>query len=164
VKYLATIAGQTFAVDVRPGGQPGRWLVSVDGREHEVDLETTARGWLHSLLLDGRSYQVARSADEVEVEGRALAVDIERDLGLARAAGAGAAAGPARLKAPIPGLVVAVNVAVGDEVQQGQALLIVEAMKMQMELKSPRSGHIKELTVQPGQEVTQGQRLATIGE
>ena len=164
MKYLATIGGQSFAVDVRPGGQPGRWLVAVDGREREADLETTARGWLHSLLLDGRSYQVARGGDEIEVEGHAFAVDIERDLGLARTAGAAAAAGPARVKAPIPGLVVAVNVAIGDEVQHGQALLIVEAMKMQMELKSPRSGRVAELAVSAGQEVAQGQVLAVIGD
>ena len=164
MKYLATIGGQAFAVDVRPSGQPGRWLVSLDGQEHEVDFETTACGWLHSLLLDGRSYQVVRSGDEVDVEGRAFAVEIERDLGLARDAGAAVAAGPARLKAPIPGLVVAVNVAVGDEVKQGQALLIVEAMKMQMELKSPRAGRVAELPVSAGQEVAQGQVLAVIGE
>ncbi len=165
MKFLATVAGKEYAVDLQPGGSPGAYTVSVDGGPpHEVDIEPTARDWLYSLLLDGRSDQIGRTDAEVHVDGVAYAVEVERDLGLRRAAGPGASAGPARVKAPIPGLVVAVNVAPGSEVREGQALLVLEAMKMQMELKSPRSGHVLEIGVQAGQEVAQGQALAVIGD
>lgn len=165
MKVLATVDGREFAVDVQPGVHPGAYAVSVDGGPvRQVDLAQTASGWLYSLLLDGRSLQLATSTGELTVDGRTFAVEVERDIGLRRSQFGAAAAGPARLKAPIPGLVVAVNVAVGDEVVEGQALVVVEAMKMQMELKSPRAGHLAELSVVPGQEVGQGQVLATISD
>ncbi|HLG70973.1 MAG TPA: biotin/lipoyl-containing protein [Chloroflexota bacterium] len=165
MKFIATVDGHEYAVDVQPGAKPSTYVVKVaDGQEREVDLAQTARGWLYSLLLDGKSYQVARGEGELQIDGLAFAVELERDVGLRRSEAGGAAAGPARLKAPIPGLVVAVNVAAGDHVEEGQALVIVEAMKMQMELKSPRAGTVAELNVQAGQEVAQGQLLAVIGE
>lgn len=165
MKFLATVDGQEYAVEVEPASKPGTFTVSVDGGPvREVDLAQTDRGWLYSLLLDGQSFQIGRVEGELLVDGTAFSVEVERDVGLRRAAGAAAAAGPARLKAPIPGLVVAVNVAQGDRVHEGQALVIVEAMKMQMELKSPRAGQVAEVAVQPGQEVVQGQVLAIIGD
>ena len=165
MKFVATVDGRQYAVDVQPTGKPSVYTVSVDGSPaREVDLAQTSRGWLYSLLVDGRSHRVARGAGELRVDGHTFAVEVERDVGLRREPGAGAMAGPARLKAPIPGLVVAVNVAAGDHVQEGEALVILEAMKMQMELKSPRSGAVAELHVQPGQEVAQGHLLAVIGD
>ena len=164
MKYIATVDGKDYSVEVQAAGNAGAYTVSVDGKTHHVDLVQTSRGWLYSLLLDGRSYQVARTEREIQVEGRGFAVEVERDVGLARTPGSSAAAGQARLKAPIPGLVVAVLAQPGDEVQEGQALVIVEAMKMQMELKSPRSGHVAEVSVQPGQEVNQGQVVLVVGD
>jgi len=164
VKYLATVGGDDYSVDVQPGAQPGAFLVTLNGLEHEVDVQSSAHGWLFSLLVDGHSIQVSIGEGELQVEGQRYAVDVQRDLGLDRRSSRATATGPAKLKAPIPGLVVAVQAQPGDEVQEGQALVIVEAMKMQMELKSPRAGKVLELTVQPGQEVNQGQVLAVIGE
>ena len=164
MKYVATVEGKEYAIEVQPGGKPGVYSVSLDGRTHTVDVEVTARGWLYSFLIDGHSYQVARAAGQLEVAGCSFEVAVERDLGVGRAAAGGAAAWPARLKAPIPGLVVAVSVTAGDQVREGQALVTVEAMKMQMELKSPRAGHVVEVHVSPGEEVGQGQLLAIIGD
>ncbi|MBV9121673.1 MAG: biotin/lipoyl-binding protein [Chloroflexi bacterium] len=164
MKYLVSVAGKDYAIDVEPGSAPGSYTVTIDGESREVDLQDTNRSWLHSLILDGQSFEVAHTPGQLDIDGSAFAYELERDLGLQRRVGSGAAAGPARLKAPIPGLVVAVNIAPGDEVVEGQALVIVEAMKMQMELKSPRAGHVAEVSVQAGQEVNQGQVLATIGD
>lgn len=164
MKYVATVNGKDYSVEVQAGGKPGAYTASIDGKTHDVDLEQTARGWLYSLLLDGRSYQVAWTQGDIQVEGRDFTVAVERDFGLVRERGAGLAGGPARLKAPIPGLVVAVQVQPGDEVHEGQPLVIVEAMKMQMELKSPRLGHVAEVHVASGQEVSQGQVLVTVGD
>jgi biotin carboxyl carrier protein len=164
VKYVATVDGVDVAVEVLPGERPGTFTVVAGGETRHVDVAPTARGWLFSLLIDGRSYEVAREAGQLTVGGRTFTVEVERDLGVGRAGRAGAAGGPASLKAPIPGLVVAVQAAVGDEVHEGQPLVILEAMKMQMELKSPRAGHVTEIAVESGREVPQGLVLLIIGE
>jgi biotin carboxyl carrier protein len=160
MKFRATVDGREYAVDVQPGPRPGAFTVVIGGRECRVDLASTARGWLHSLLLNGRSLQVVSLPRMIEIEGQAYEVEVERDIGLARTRAA--ASQVADLKAPIPGLVVAVHVQPGDEVQEGQALVVLEAMKMQMELKSPRSGHVASVAAKPGHEVNQGQVLITV--
>src|SRR6266568_4554039 len=164
MRFVATVNGKEFRVDIQPTGKPGAYTVTIDGKSHNVDLERAARGWLYSLLLDGRSHEIGHAEGEVSVDGQSFSVEVERDLGIRRAPGGAAATGPAQLKAPIPGLVVAVHIQPGDGVHEGQALVIVEAMKMQMELKSPRAGHVVEVRVQPGQEVNQNQVLAVIGD
>ncbi len=63
------------------------------------------------------------------------------------------------IKAPMPGLILEINVAVGQEVQEGQNLLILEAMKMENSFDSPRSGIIKAIAVEKGQAVDKGQLL-----
>jgi biotin carboxyl carrier protein len=63
----------------------------------------------------------------------------------------------------MPGKVVRVLVAVGDEVAAGQGLLVVEAMKMQNEMKAPRPGKVLSLSAAEGSTVTAGEVLATIG-
>jgi len=164
LKYVVTVDGQEVPVEIEPGAQPGQFRAAVGGRRHVLDLRQAEGSWLWSLVVDGRSLELAVATGELTLEGRSHAVEVQRDTGLRRAGGPGAAAGPVRLRAPIPGLVVAVNVKPGDDVQEGQALIVVEAMKMQMELKSPRAGHVAEVNVQPKQEVNQGQTLAVIGD
>jgi biotin carboxyl carrier protein len=63
----------------------------------------------------------------------------------------------------MPGLVVAIPVAEGQTVQQGETLLVLESMKMQNELKAPRDGVINRVWVQPGQSVEQGKPLLSLG-
>jgi pyruvate carboxylase subunit B len=67
--------------------------------------------------------------------------------------------GPKALRAPMPGLVVKVEVREGDTVFSGQGLVIVEAMKMENELKSERDGTVKRVAVEPGQTVEKDQVL-----
>jgi biotin carboxyl carrier protein len=62
----------------------------------------------------------------------------------------------------MPGLVKAVNVKVGDEVQRGTSLVILEAMKMENDLTSPGPGVVKEIKVEAGAKVDQGQALVII--
>jgi len=65
------------------------------------------------------------------------------------------------IKAPMPGLVLEINVKIGQEVQQGDNLLILEAMKMENIFTSPRAGIIKSITINKGQTVDKGQLLLT---
>jgi pyruvate carboxylase subunit B len=70
--------------------------------------------------------------------------------------------GDAQLKAPMPGLVVAVHAQEGDTVKSGQGLIILEAMKMENELRAPWGGTVKSIRVSAGQKVEQGQLLMVI--
>ena len=72
---------------------------------------------------------------------------------------AAAHSGPIEIRATLPGLVVVVAVAVGDEVAEGAPLLTIEAMKMQNEVRAPRPGAILEVAVAPGQAVATGALL-----
>ncbi len=76
--------------------------------------------------------------------------------------GAQAAAKGGALKAPMPGLVLSINVSENQEVKKGDSLLILEAMKMENLLKAPADGLIKEIKVQKGQSVEKGQILIVL--
>jgi biotin carboxyl carrier protein len=134
-----------------------------------VRLASNGRASTWSLLPDGGG----RSA-LVDVDGVAPDLTVSVDnvtvplkLQTARAKVAGRAltqpkTGPSSVQSPMPGKVVKVMVAVGEEVKAGQGVIIVEAMKMENELKAPRDGKVKALAVKEGQAVEAGQTLATL--
>jgi len=125
-----------------------------------------ARGASNSLLLaeGGRTVQRARV---VEVEGRRFEVRIVEPepvwLALARQRRERTSVGGARVGArdavvaPMQGTVLSVAVADGDEVEPGQVICIVEAMKMENEVHAHRAGTVTDLSVQPGQQIATGQ-------
>ncbi|HEU5368134.1 MAG TPA: acetyl-CoA carboxylase biotin carboxyl carrier protein subunit, partial [Ktedonobacterales bacterium] len=88
----------------------------------------------------------------------------ERERALASLTGSSHDGGDATVKAPMPGLVVNIPVAVGDAVQRGQTVAVLEAMKMENDLAAPRNGVIKEVKAAKGQAVNQGQPLVIVGE
>jgi biotin carboxyl carrier protein len=119
----------------------------VDGRSHEAYIYQGDDNW--QVLLQGRQYPVT--------------VEDEREKRLRAAAGAGVAeTGEFHLRAPMPGLVVAIPVEEGHEVRKGQVLLILESMKMQNEIKAPRDGVIGRIRVKPGESVEQKQTLLSV--
>jgi propionyl-CoA carboxylase alpha chain len=68
------------------------------------------------------------------------------------------------LAAPMPGTVLAVHVAAGDEVAGGQLLMIVEAMKMEHRITAPHAGVVREVRARPGEQVAAGDLLAVLDE
>jgi biotin carboxyl carrier protein len=130
-----------------------------------LDWADPARGI--ARLSDGDRSQlvlVEGQATEwtVTLRGRRIPVTVRswRERVLADAETEGPSqAGPVEVRATLPGLVVAVAVAPGDEVSEGAALLTIEAMKMQNEVRAPRAGRIIELEVAPGQTVATGAAL-----
>lgn len=96
---------------------------------------------------------------EVEVEPAARAALRERARRGREEAGR---SGPTEVHAIIPGVVVSVSVAAGDQVTAGQQLLVVEAMKMQNELRAPREGTIERVAVGPGETIEVGNLLLVI--
>jgi pyruvate carboxylase subunit B len=103
----------------------------------------------YTLWVDGWRFD-AEALDE-----RARAI---RELSAASAG----AAGPAPLKAPMPGLIVRVTVQPGDTVQPGQGLVVMEAMKMENELKAAAAGRVKAVLVAPGTAVEKGALLVEL--
>jgi biotin carboxyl carrier protein len=166
MKYHATVRGKDLVVEVT--AREGGYRVVVDGRELDVDA-VHLQGTAVSLIAGTRS---ARCDIEPGKDGK-LAVLVgdtvhqlelldERRLRLRGATGKFSAEGPQRIDAPMPGKVVRVLVKVGDEVTEGQGLVVVEAMKMENELKSPKAGKVSELTAVEGAAVESGAKLAVI--
>jgi len=154
------------AVDVTPLGAQ-RYAVTYRGAKHELESLVLPHGAV-SLILDGESYAVEfeEAGDEVRVlvKGQVTKVDVadERKLRL-RAANAGfTVEGKQTVAAPMPGKIVKVLVKAGDEVKEGQGLVVVEAMKMENELKSPKAGKVVEVAAVEGTAVENGAKLVVV--
>jgi len=168
VRYTASIGNQTFTINIEetPKGQ----VISLNGQSLAVDLCQVTPPWLYSLLIDGRSFEVfaeeTKDGYRIVIGGEMYLVQVasERESRLAAVARPVVRpTGEITIKAPMPGLVVAVPVAPGDTVHAGQELVILEAMKMENEIRTPQAGIVRAVHVAPGQKVEQGQTLAVVG-
>ena len=164
MKYITSVGDQEFLIEVVDERH-----VSVDGTLYEVDFDAVSGQPVVSLLVDGKSYEAYVYEDEqtlqVLLHGRMfpVLVEDEREKRLRAASGSRIAErGDYHLRAPMPGLVVAIPVGEGQEVEKGDVLVVLESMKMQNELKSPRAGQITRLRVKPGDSVDQHQTLLTV--
>ena len=165
------VGGEALSVEVeilRLG--PGRFSVRHGANEAEI-LDVEAQTELMHLHGADRSVAVrigARGEERhVHLAGRDLlfrVVDERRRRQQARAAGAAGSGTSGRkvVRSPMPGKVVQVSVEVGQRVEPGQALLIIEAMKMENELKSPMRGIVTEIKVRAGETVEGGAELLSI--
>ncbi|MDO4728311.1 MAG: biotin/lipoyl-containing protein [Bacteroidota bacterium] len=134
----------------------------------QLDLSVLTPNEFH-LLKDNQSYQVSvkeRNFSDrkyiVEINGTTYKVDIESKIeSLIKQMGFenGATKKVNQLKAPMPGLVLDITIAVGDQVNQGDNIMILEAMKMENSLTAPMSGKVKNIAVNKGQAVDKGQLL-----
>ena len=123
-------------------GTPVR-MVTIGDEIHRVVVRRGAQRGDYTLWVDGFRFDV-EALDE-----RTSAI---RELSRLSAA----AVGPAPLVAPMPGLIVRVNVKAGDKVGQGQGLVVMEAMKMENELRAQAAGTVKSVNVTPGTAVEKG--------
>lgn len=164
MNYITTIGGKEYNIDVLD-----KRHISVNGKIMEVDFESISGQPVYSLLIDAKSYEAFVSPDEDEwqvlLQGQQYPVKVEdaREKRLRAAAGGSPqASGDFQLKAPMPGLVVAIPVEESQEVEKGQVLLILESMKMQNELRSPRAGKVQRIKVKAGESVEQRQVLLSV--
>ncbi len=147
--------------------ESGRYRVTWRGKAHEVDAYALKHGAV-SLIVDNQSYGVEfeESEDKVAVlvRGQTVQIDIadERKLRMRAASGKFSVEGKQTITAPMPGKVVRVLVKPGDEVQENQGLVVVEAMKMENELKSPKAGKVTEVVVTEGQAVEGNAKLLVV--
>jgi len=163
MKYITTIDGKEFEIEVMDEQH-----IRIGERLLEVDFESVSGQPVFSLILDGKSYEAfvyqGEEDWEVLIRGRQYQVKVEdeRERRLKTAGGTGVADGEFHLKAPMPGLVVAVLIEEGQEVKKGQVMLILESMKMQNELKAPRDGVMGRVRVKAGESVEQRQTLLSV--
>jgi len=137
-----------------------------DSAARELDLVQVRPG-IYSALLDGRTVDVflellGAGAYRATVNGRAHDIGLRDPRSSAAAAGAGADGGPLTIKAQMPGKIVAVLAAPGEEVEAEHGILVVEAMKMQNEIRAPRAGRIVSINVASGDSVESGRALAVL--
>ena len=153
--------GENFTLDVTPLGEG--FHIQFGERIAEVHFVRGADGQV-VFILDGRKVETHVSADGkrrwVSFGGQTWM--LEKTSGVARGAGAGSASG--RLLAPMPGQVRAVNISVGDPVKQGDTLLVLEAMKMEIRVQAPMDGVVGKLAVGEGDTVEREELLVEVGE
>ncbi len=134
----------------------------VDGRSITVDGRFLQAGVL-SLLVAGRQYRCVLDGDGILIDGRRFGFEVEDPRSLQGRRGGGAGTdGPRPVKSPMPGRVVRVLVEAGQEVEVGQAVVVIEAMKMQNELKSPKAGRVARVAVGVGDAVGSGDVMVVI--
>ena len=165
--FIAKLGEQSYTVEIEENGK-SVYRVSVDGNEFLVDGKKTGRTNF-SLIVDNRSFEIEvdNTDDEyrVLVDGRNYRIHLvdERRVRVGAAQSGQQLQGRQMVSVPMPGKIIAVLVAVGDAVEKGQGLVIVEAMKMENEVRSPISGEVKEIKVKPGDTV-EGSALLVIVE
>jgi len=158
-------------LDVELLHQDGVTTLVWDGQSHLIDILELESG-CYSILLDGRSVEVrldqAKSPDPEAHAYRAMLYEGAYEFSLvdprrALLSGTGSAgAGGGLLSSPMPGKIVKLLVKAGDQVQEGQTLLVMEAMKMQNELKTNTTGTVATVHVQEGATVETGAALITV--
>ena len=162
--YDVTVNGKSHRLELRKS--EGGWSCLLDGQEIKVDAVIARRDVL-SLLVDGHSYEVKREQTPVDlhmwVGSTRFHVELCDPRSLrSRKDGVGDEKGPKKLVAPMPGRVVRVLVAERSEVEAGQGIVVVEAMKMQNEIKSPKKGTVQKILATQGANVNAGDVLAIV--
>ena len=164
MKLTLEIAGQTHDIEfTRDGAQA---LLALGEQRHAAFVSQPEPGF-YTVILNDRVFRCALDAlpngqTEIVVNGRRFPVSVRDKKHRPAQAESAAASGKAILVAPMPGKIVRVMCAVGDEVEANQGLLVVEAMKMQNETLSPKAGKVVELRVVEGQTVNAGETMAVV--
>jgi glutaconyl-CoA decarboxylase len=172
-RFEITIGGKKRVVELDRGDDGHR--VIVDGVVRPITLEAVEDGaWLVRqgeaqtlAYADGDAGKVTVSlkrpgADPVVVHAEVAEARSARVAALAQQARGPAAAGPVIVRSPMPGRVVKVLARAGERVAAGQAVVVVEAMKMENELRAPRAGTVREVRAAEGAAVEAGQDLVVL--
>lgn len=175
MRYFVSIDGEEHVVEVAElpgGGHEVRLLDSADADSSTarvVPARFSHTGSARTLQLGDRVFDVVLEGELPDVgawvSGRRarLTVESARMRAAAAVRGRGSEGSDGTVVSPMPGKVIKVLVAEGDEVAAGAPVVVVEAMKMENELAAPRAGVVQKVHVQPGDAVEGGARLVTVG-
>lgn len=161
MRYRVTVGGRSVEVDLS-GAEP-----RVDGRRVRAELRPIPVTGLRHLMIDDRSYTLTTMRGERSGTWRIIlcgipfeaeAVD-ERTRALREISGVAEVETEKVVRAPMPGLIVRIHVAIGDVVKAGDSVAAIEAMKMENELTAPTDGVVARIEVTAGQAVEKGSLL-----
>ena len=166
MKFWVTLEGRDTEVEFHTDG--GKLWLELEGKKLEADFQRLPDGEVYSLLVNGRSHEVRVSPAgellEVTLHGTTVPVEVRHPLekilmSVRRTTGVSS---EETISAPMPGLVVAIHVRPGDRVTPGQAIAVIEAMKMQNELAARVGGVVSDVLVAERASVSAGQALVRI--
>ncbi|MFH1279543.1 MAG: biotin/lipoyl-containing protein [Candidatus Eisenbacteria bacterium] len=168
MRYFATVEDEKKEVEIEETESGFR--IKMNGEWLRVDSAFVADGLFLSLLIEGESHVIETSRGDrgnhwnARVHGRYLDVTVRNELEerAAERREKERASGPSVLRSPMPGLVIKLAAAKGDEVKEGEPVAVVEAMKMQNELLADRDGRISAVHVAPGDRVDARAPIVTI--
>ena len=163
-KYFAEIEGVEYQIEILSNNR-----VVINGEPYELDFQALRQHLSYSLLLEGKSYEINIYQDngfwEVLLRGTRFSVQVEdeRERRLRMATGQSSKEeGKIIIQAPMPGLVIDIPVKEGQEVDEGDVLVILESMKMQNELNAPRAGRITRIQAKMDEHVERKQVLLVL--
>lgn len=162
MKYGVLIEDKVYIVEITEEG--GTRKILWEGKSVDVDCRMKRQHWDATMILDGRPFEVSWNTN-----GESLSVSLDQsnyDVRISRGMMSKNKAQMLKqgseeeiISAPMPGMVVTVKVESDQEIQMGQPLLILEAMKMENEIRSPINGRVKQIMADPGNKVEKGDSL-----
>lgn len=161
MKYVTLINDRSYEIEIDQEGK-----VLVNGEERDVDFLNLG-GDLFSVITEHRSLEAVINDDEgavaVMMSGRQFEAQVldERAMLMMQRRGT-QATGSGEVKAPMPGLIVAVTAERDANVAKGDTVVVLESMKMQNELKAPIDGALRAIHVEAGQAVDKNELLVEI--
>jgi len=161
--YEINVDGKNYRLELNRAD--GRWETRLDGREVAIDAVLARRDVL-SIIIGGKAYEIKRERTATDmhlwVGPRRYAVQLRDPRSLRSRANVDDGKGPRKLIAPMPGKVVRVLLREEAQVEAGQGVLVVEAMKMQNEIRSPKKGVVRKIVASEGTAVNAGDVLAVV--
>ena len=161
MRYEVTLDDRRIRVEIAESGR-----FTVDDRVVAADVHETVRGRQWSITLEGESHEltvITHDPLRLDVDGRDVHATVVDERALRAGRGAtGLRTGRTELRAPMPGLLKAVHVKEGDQVEAQAPLATLEAMKMENELRAPSAGRIAKVAATVGVKVEAGAVLIVI--
>jgi biotin carboxyl carrier protein len=182
--YISTVKDTAYRIDT--GAQTAQREVTIDDKTITINWRTIAplaadakglvsAGGQYSLIINGTSYDIfARRVIKPDENGSQtyeitlaeqrfeVTIEDEREKALSSSVKAAHEGSEARVRAPMPGLVLNVPFEIGSTVERGQTVVVLEAMKMENDLATPLTGTITAIRVNKGQTVNQGDVLVVV--
>lgn len=157
MKTTAILNGKQWEIDIDQRG-PHEYEIRIDGCIHVIEACSCGVD-LISLLIENRSYDISYSLEgdmiHLIFRNQDFYIEVldERKMRMRRVRSSLELSGPEVIKSSMPGRVVKVLVEIGQEVESGTGIIIIEAMKMENEIQCRNSGRVKAVHVRPGQAI-----------
>ena len=154
MSYLVKIDNKKFKLDIKREGN--YFKIFLNDKKINAEIISGDKNYQLTLIIDNKPYSIVFDSDnQISVNEEQYATEVvdEQIQKLIKVSPETVHKKELAVTAPMPGLVIELEVKEGDSVKSGQGLVIVEAMKMQNEMKAPKDGVIKKILVKKSQTV-----------